>query len=113
VAERRGGQVAHREERRVARRLDRTPEGDGVYRRDEGAGRADGCPFLPARGGLARWAEVHGMGIQRLLVPAVPSVVRDGLTTGCGLDRLQALSAVWGREAARRLRVGCQAPPVR
>jgi len=70
VAERRCGQVAHRDETRVARRLYRQQEVDGGYRRDEGAVQDDGCHFRQARGVLALGAEVHGMAIPRPMVPS-------------------------------------------
>jgi hypothetical protein len=49
LAERLRGEVARRDDRRVARRLYRQHVVAGVYRRDEGAVLDDFFPFRPSR----------------------------------------------------------------
>jgi hypothetical protein len=71
VAERWCGEVAHRDDTRVARRLSRQPEVDGVYRRDEGAVLDDVFHFLDQIGVMAWLAEAHGTAMQREMVPDV------------------------------------------
>jgi hypothetical protein len=69
LAERLCWQVARRDDTRVARRLYRQQEVNGVYRLDEGAVLDDFFHFLQARGVLALLEEVHGTAIQRQMVP--------------------------------------------
>jgi hypothetical protein len=75
LAERLCWEVARRDNTRVARRLYRTQEVDGVYRLDEGAVLDDFFHFLPTLGVLALREEVHGVAIQRAMVPDVPYVL--------------------------------------
>jgi hypothetical protein len=72
LAERLCWQVAHRDDTRVARRLERKQAVEGVYRREERAVLDDFFHFLQARGGLALLEEVHGLAIQRQMVPYGP-----------------------------------------
>ena len=70
-AERWCWEVAHRDETRVARRLYRTQEVDGVYRLEEGAVLDDCLHFLDQIGVMALLAEAHGTAMQREMVPYV------------------------------------------
>ena len=70
------GQVARREDRRLARRLDRQPGVEGVYRRDDGARLDDGFHGLQAIGGMALRDQVHGTAIPRERLPCVPDLWR-------------------------------------
>jgi hypothetical protein len=82
LAERLCWEVAHRDDMRVARRLYRKQEVDGVYRLDEGAVLDDFFRFLQVLGVLALLEEVHGTAIQRQMVPSVQYVflhVRQGM----------------------------------
>jgi hypothetical protein len=72
VAERLCWEVAHRDDARVARRLSRTQEVDGVYRLDEGAVLDEFFHFLDQSGVMALRAEAHGTARQREMVPYVP-----------------------------------------
>jgi hypothetical protein len=63
--------VARREDSRVARRLDRKPVVDGVYRLDEGAWLEDVCAFWQERGGVDWLGAVQGTAVQREMVPVV------------------------------------------
>jgi hypothetical protein len=113
VAERWWGQVTRRDHARVARRLDRQPVVDGVYRRDEGAGLDDFCHCLRAIGVMTLLGEAHGTAIQREMVPVVPSILRDGLQTWFGIERINAWpTLLFSDEALMRL-VGFNAPQVR
>jgi hypothetical protein len=70
-AERLGGEVARREETRVARRLYRQQEVDGVYRLEAGAVWAAFFPLLNDVGVRALLSDVHGTAIPRQMVPDV------------------------------------------
>jgi hypothetical protein len=91
LAERWCWQVARRDDARIARRLYRKPLGDGVYRLDEGALLDDFCPFRHAIEVMAVLEQVDGTAIQRERRPGSQSLVRSGLKTLCGIDRLKAL----------------------
>jgi hypothetical protein len=104
-------QVARRDDTRGARRLYRTPPGEGVSRLDAGAGWEEGCHGLPRRGVLVLLAQGPGAAIPRALVPAVPEGVRAGLQTWCGITRRQARPPWWGSDAAVRPWVDGKAPP--
>ena len=71
LAERLCWEVAHRDDTRVARRLYRKQEVDGVSRLDEGAVLDDFFHFLDQIGVMALLAEAHGTAIQREMVPYV------------------------------------------
>jgi hypothetical protein len=113
MAERRCWQVARREDTRVARRLDRTQEVDGVDRLDEGAVLDDFFHFLQARGVLALLEAVHGTAIQRQMVPYVQDVLLYGLKTLFGIERLNALPSLLCSDEALLPLVGFNAPHVR
>ena len=69
VAERWWSEVSCRDDSRVVRRLHRPQVVDGVYRRDEGAWLDDFCPFRDQVGVMALLEHVHGVAIQRQMVP--------------------------------------------
>ena len=71
LAERLCGQVARRDDTRVARRLYRKPQVDGVYRLDEGAVLDDFFHFLQRIGVMVLREPVHGAAIQQAMVPYV------------------------------------------
>jgi hypothetical protein len=75
LAERWCREVARRDDARVARRLDRKPWVEGVYRRDEGALLDDFFYFLDQRGVMALLAAVHGTARQRERFPFVQYVL--------------------------------------
>ena len=68
------------------------------------------CQGRRGIGVMALREPVHGTALQREMRPAVPDILRDGLTTWCGMKRMTALPAWWCREAARRPWVGFKAP---
>src|SRR5919109_2941498 len=104
LAERLCWEVARRDDARVARRLYRKPEVDGVYRLDEGAVLDDFLPFLQALGVRALLEEVPGTAIPREMVPVVPYVLRYGLKTWFGIERMNALPPLlWSDDALRPL----------
>jgi hypothetical protein len=78
VAERLCWAVARRDDLRVARRLCRKQEVDGVYWLDEGAVLDNFFHFLQAVGVMALLEEVHGTMIRREILPYVPYVLLDG-----------------------------------
>ena len=69
LAERLCWEVARLDDSRVARRLYRRQEVDGVYRLDEGALLDDFFHFLQALGVMALLEQIHGAAIQRVMVP--------------------------------------------
>ena len=71
LAERLCWQVARRDDTRVARRLYRTQQVEGVYRLDEGAGLDDFFHFLQRIGVMVLLEQGHGTAIQRAMVPYV------------------------------------------
>jgi hypothetical protein len=92
VAERLCWEVARRDDSRVARRLYRKQEIDGVYRLDEGAVLDDFFHFLQSIGVMALLEEVHGAAIQREMIPYVQYVLLYGLKTLLGIESMNALS---------------------
>src|SRR5215208_375306 len=75
LAERLCWQVARRDDARVARRLYRKQEVDGVYQLDEGALLDDFFYFLQELG-VGDWlGEVQGTAVQRAMVPVVQYVL--------------------------------------
>jgi hypothetical protein len=113
VAERLCWEVARRDDIRVARRLYRKQEVDGVYRLDEGAVLDDCFHFLDQIGVMALLAEVHGTAIQREMIPYVPYVVLYGLKTLFGIERMHALPALLCSDEALMQLVGFNAQHVR
>src|SRR5262245_22739178 len=113
LAERWCWEVAHRDDSRVARRLYRQQEVEGVYRLDEGAVLDDCFHFLDQIGVMALRAEVHGTAIPWEMVPSVQYVLRYGLKTLFGIDRMNALPALLCSDEALMQLVGFNAPHVR
>jgi hypothetical protein len=113
LAERLCWQVARRDDARVARRLYRKPGVDGVYRLAAGAVLADFFHFLQVFGGMALLEQLRGAAIDRVMVPFVQDVLRYGLKTRVGSERINALPALWVRDEALRRLVGFKAPQVR
>ncbi len=106
-------QVARRDEARVARRLYRQHVVDGVYRLDAGAVLDDFFHCLQALGVMALREQRRGAAIDRVMVPFVPDVLLSGLKSLFGLERINALPALWCSDEALRRLVGCNAPQVR
>jgi hypothetical protein len=73
-AERWWGQVARRDDPRLARRLYRQPLVDGVSRRDEGALLDAFCHVLQAIEVMAVWEQVDGTASPRERLPVIPSL---------------------------------------
>jgi hypothetical protein len=105
--------VARRDEIRVARRRYRHQAVEGVYRLDDGAVLDDCFHCLDQMGVMAVLAEVHGAAMPRALIPSVPDVLRYGLKTRFGIDRMHALPALLCSDAALMPRVGFNAQHVR
>jgi len=77
---------------------------DGVYRLDEGALLDDFFHGLQASGVLGRLEQVYGAAIPREMVPFVPYVLRYGVKTRFGSERMHALPALlFSDEALMRL----------
>jgi hypothetical protein len=113
VAERLCWEVARRDDTRVARRLYRKQEVNGVYRLDEGAVLDDFFRFLRTIGVMALLEDVHGVALQREMVPYVPYVLLYGLKTLFGIESMNALPPlVFSDEALMQL-VGFNAQQVR
>jgi hypothetical protein len=105
--------VARRDDLRVARRLYRKQEVDGVYRLDEGAVLDEFFHFLQAIGVMSLLEEVHGTAIQREMVLYVQYVLLYGMKTLFGIESMNALpSLLFSGEALMQL-VGCKAQHVR
>jgi hypothetical protein len=113
VAERRWREVASRDETRIARRLPRTPAGDGVCRLDEGAVWDEFCRFLRTMGVMARLEEAQGAAIQRDMVPSVQDGLLDGLKTLVGIKSMHALPLWLCSDEALLQLVGFKARHVR
>src|SRR5215510_1102387 len=88
LAERLCWQVARRDDARVARRLYRKQEVDGVYQLDEGALLDDFFYFLQELGVGTALDAVPGAGVQREMVPFVQYVLLDSLKTLFGIDSM-------------------------
>jgi hypothetical protein len=95
LAERLCWEVARRDESRVARRLYRKQEVDGVYRLDEGAVLDEFFHFLQSTGVMALLEQVHGAAIQREMVPYA-----------------QDCLALWADDIVRHREYACAAPLV-
>jgi hypothetical protein len=113
LAERLCWEVAHRDDTRVARRLYRKQEVDGVYRLDEGVVLDDFFHFLDHIGVMALLAEAHGTAIQREMVPYVQHILLYGLKTLFGIESMNALPALLFSDEALMQLVGFNAQPVR
>jgi len=112
LAERLCWQVARRDETRVARRLYRTQEVDGVYRLDEGAVLDEFFHFLQRIGVMALLEPMRCVAIQREMVPYVPYFWLYGLKTLFGIDSMPALPALLFNAAALMQLVGFNAQQV-
>jgi hypothetical protein len=113
LAERLCWEVARRDDTRVARRLYRKQEVEGVYRLDEGAVLDDFFHFLQSIGVMALLEQVRGVAIQREMVPYVQYVLLYGLKTLFGIDSLNALPALLFSDEALMQLVGFNAQQVR
>jgi hypothetical protein len=113
LAERLCWEVARRDDARVARRLYRKQEVDGVYRLDEGAVLDDFFHFLRTIGVMALLEDVHGVAIQREMVPYVQYVLLYGLKTLFGIESMNALPALLFSDEALMQLVGFNAQHVR
>jgi Transposase DDE domain len=113
LAERLCWEVARRDDTRVARRLYRKQEIDGVYRLDKGAVLDDFFHFLQAIGVMSLLEEAHGTAIQREMVPFVQYVLLYGLKTLFGIESINALSSLLFSDEALMQLVGFNAQQVR
>jgi hypothetical protein len=113
LAERLCWEVARRDDARVARRLYRKQEVDGVYRLDEGAVLDEFFHFLQVIGVMSLLEELHGTAIQREMVPYVQYVLLYGLKTLFGIDSMNALPALLFSDEALMQLVGFNAQHVR
>jgi Transposase DDE domain len=113
LAERLCWQVARRDDSRVARRLYRKQEVDGVYRLDEGAVLDDFFHFLRTIGVMALLEEVHGTAMQREMLPYVQYVLLYGMKTWFGIESMNALPALLFSDEAVMQLVGFNAQQVR
>ena len=112
LAERWCGQVARRDEVRVARRLYRKPLVDGVYPVDAGAVLNEFVHVLREFGIADGLEDVRGQGSTGERVPRVPYVRLYGLKTLCGIERMHALPEWLGSDEASRRLVGFNAHQV-
>jgi hypothetical protein len=104
LAERLCWQVARRDDSRVARRLYRKQEVDGVYQLDEGALLDDFFGFLQQLGVVDLLGDVQGTAVQRKMVPFVQYLLLYGLKTLLGIEGMHALPALlFSDEALMRL----------
>ena len=113
LAERLCWEVARRDDTRVARRLYRQQEVEGVYRLDEGAVLDDFFHVRDQIGVRALLAEAHGTAMQREMVPYVQYILLYGLKTLFGIDRMNALPALLFSDEALMQLVGFNAQHVR
>jgi hypothetical protein len=113
LAERLCWQVARRDDTRVARRLYRKQQVDGVYRLDEGAVLDDFFHFVQRIGVMVLLEQVHGAAIQRAMVPYVQYVLLYGLKTLFGIKSMHALPPLLCSDEAVMQLVGFNAQQVR
>ena len=113
LAERRCWEVAHRDDARVARRLYRQQEIDGVYRLDEGAVLDAFFHVLQAVGVMALLAQSQGAAMQREMRAFVQDVLLSGVQTLCGIESSKALPSLRLSDEALMPLVGFHAPQVR
>jgi hypothetical protein len=100
------GQVARRDDARLARRLYRKQVVDGVYRLDEGARLDDFFRFLQAVGVMALLEQVHGRAIYRAMVPVVQYGLLYGVKTLVGMESMHALAGLLCSDEALMRLVG-------
>jgi hypothetical protein len=113
LAERLSWEVARRDASRVARRLYRKQEIDGVYRLDEGAVLDDFFHFLQAVGVMALLEQSQGAAIQREMIAFVQYVLLYGVKALFGIDSINALSSLLFSDEAFMQLVGFNAQQVR
>jgi hypothetical protein len=113
LAERLCWEVARRDDSRVARRLYRKQEIDGVYRLDEGALLDDFFHFLQAVGVMALLEHSQGAAIQREMIPFVQYVLLYGVKTLFGIESINALPSLLFSDEALMQLVGFNAQQVR
>jgi hypothetical protein len=113
LAERLCWQAARRDDARVARRLYRKQEVDGVYRLDEGALLDDFFHFLRELGVLDLMEGIQGTALQREMVPVVQYLLLYGLKTLFGIESMNALPALLFSDEALMQLVGFKAQQVR
>src|SRR5919109_2740216 len=113
VAERLCWEVARRDDSRVARRLYRKQEIDGVYRLDEGAVLDDFFHFLQAVGVMALLEQSQGAAIQREMIAFVQYVLLYGVKTLFGIESINALPSLLFSDVALMQLVGFNAQQVR
>jgi hypothetical protein len=113
LAERLCWEVARRDDTRIARRLYRKQEVDGVYRLDEGAVLDEFFQFLRSIGVMVLLEEAHGAAIQREMVPYVQYVLLYGLKTLFGIKSMHALPPLLFSDEALMQLVGFNARHVR
>jgi Transposase DDE domain len=113
LAERLCWQAARRDDARVARRLYRKQEVDGVYRLDEGALLDDFFHFLRELGVLDLMEGIQGTALQREMVPVVQYLLLYGLKTLFGIESMNALPALLFSDEALMQLVGFNAQQVR
>jgi hypothetical protein len=113
LAERWCGQIARRDDSRVARRLYRKQVVDGVYRLDAGALLDDFFSFLQELGGGAWLGDVRGTAVQRAMGPVVQDLWLYSLKPLFGIERMPALPVLLCSDAALMRLVGFNAQHVR
>jgi hypothetical protein len=91
LAERLCWEVARRNDSRVARRLYRKQEVDGVYRLDEGAVLDDFFPLSAEHRRHTSVEQVQGAALQWEMLPFVQYVLLYGLKTLFGIESMNAL----------------------
>ena len=80
------GEVARRDDSRVAGRFYHKQDVDGVYRLDEGAALDNFIHFLKTIGMMVLREQVHGAAIPRQMVSYVPYLCRHQDSPGSGED---------------------------
>src|SRR6266850_2783099 len=113
LAERLCGEVASRDDSRVARRLYRKQVIDSVYRLDEGAVLDDFFHFLQSLGVITLFEQACGAGIRREMVPFAHYVLLYGLKTLFGIERMNALPSLLFSDEALMQLLGFNAQQVR
>src|SRR5918995_604320 len=113
LAERLCWEVARRDDARVARRLYRKQEVDGVYRLDEGALLDDFFSFLHELEVIAWLDTVQGTAAQREMVPFVQYLLLYSLKTLFGIESMNALPALLFSDEALMQLVGFNAQQAR
>ena len=113
LAERWCWQVARRDDTRIARRLYRKPLVDGLYRLDEAALLDDCFHCLQAIEVMPLLEQVDGTAIPREMLPVIQYLLRYGLKTLLGIERMNALPPLLCSDEALMPLVGFNAQQVR